>query len=203
MAPRKQFNARQRKAPPAVKAYVKRAIESKRDRIATCGVDSQNIGYDSPLILDVTPLGAKSQGQDIDFSGLNLNMTVSKSGTTYTRVMLLQWFGDSSDAIPTLATVLCSGAGANAVIQGYNQAHVHQKFVVIKDKLILTTTNKNDGSAIMKMNVKTSQLQRKVFRSTGSAGYKNQLYLLAFTNSLVSSPAIFDVGYTFYHKSRD
>lgn len=199
----RNYKPAQRKAPPAVKQYVKRAIEAKRDAIIDCNFTSQGIGYDTPLILNLTPNVAKSQGQDIDFHNLNLWISLSRANTTFYRILVVQWFQDSQVGAPTIAEVMCSAASAQSVMEGYNQAHHKQKFVVLKDKLVVNTANKNDGTSVMKMRVPKKSLQRKVFRSTGGGEYKNELYLIAFTESLVSSPATIQVGSEYSFKNRD
>lgn len=203
---RRQFPKQaSRKAPPAVKNYVKRAIESKRDTITDCNFNEDlTVGYDGPFIVNMTPSPTKSQGQDVDFHNLNMNIALNKATTSFIRIIVLQWFQDSANGAPTLADVLCSAsATADSVYEGFDQAHIHQKFAVIKDKLIVNTPNKNNGVSVMKMRIAKKSLQRKVLRSTGGGQYKNNLYLLIFNDTLVSVPMTVKVGSEYSFKNRD
>lgn len=207
MAPRKNMSRRNQKAPPAVKQYVKRAIESKRDTITACADTTVNIGYNSPLIYDMTPLGAKSQGQDVDFVSLksNISLQMASPANGFVRVLAIQWFADNSDALPTLADIFCGESGSvTSYYEGYNQSLVHQKFVVIKDKLVTISQAKSDGLHYMRLNISKKQVQRTVFRSTGAGNYKNQIYLVILSNHPVATtPTVVKAGHTFQFKNRD
>lgn len=188
----------------ATKSYVKKAIEAKRDVLTECYSNIASIGYDSPYIADLSAVPNGLNGQDYDFHGMTLHTQMG--GTScFARLVIIQWFEDESVDAPTLGKVFCDGTTSPQTVfyQGFNESNLHQKFMIVKEKLVQLTTNKNDVESYFKMMVKKSQLQRKVFRCTAGTGHKNNIYCIICPSNLVATPLTVRQGITFSYKKRD
>jgi len=194
---------------PVTKDYVKKAIEAKRDVLSECALKQSSLPYDNPFIYNVTPNNVivQGQGQDIDFHNLDITLGIY-GGDGYVRLMVVQWFQDSTLGIPTLDDLLCTTPSQFSYADGYKKGTLHQKFVVVRDQLIARdddpTQNAGKRTAV-KMKIRKKELQRKVLRSTGTGQFKNNLYLVAFSDrpSTNSSVPSMNIGITYQFKSRD
>jgi len=193
---------------PVTKDYVKKAIEAKRDVLTECALKTAGVSYDNPFIYNITPNNViiQGQGQDIDFHNLDLSWSLSGRANRFVRIMVVQWFQDSGVGTPNLDDILCATPSNLSYVDGYSKDHLHQKFVVVRDQLLYRqeyVANAGCGN-VGKMKIRKKDLQRKVLRSTGSGEFKNNLYLIAFSNvPNTGSPPTMNLGITYQFKSRD
>jgi len=195
---------------PVTKQYVKKAIEAKRDVLTECALKQAPIPYNDPFIYNVTPNNVilQGQGQDIDFHTLDIQFGIYGPDANFVRVMIIQWFEDSGTGTPNLDDILCTTSSQFSYADGYQKNTLHQKFVVVRDQLIARNEMvANHGLAsVGKMRIRKKDLQRKVLRTTGAGNFKNNLYLIAFSDKPAApsslAPSI-NLGITYQFKSRD
>jgi len=189
---------------------VKKAIEAKRDVLTECALKQAPLPYNDPFIYNVTPNNViiQGQGQDIDFHTLDINFGLYGKANNFVRIMVIQWFEDSGVGAPNLDDILCNTPGVFSYADSYQKNTLHQKFVVVRDQLIARNENvANYGLAsVGKMKIRKKDLQRKVLRTTGAGNFKNNLYLIAFSDKPQTpsslAPSI-NLGITYQFKSRD
>jgi len=183
------------KVSDVTKEYVKRAIKTgKEDNWENVSESATNLGYDNPLLSQWSLI---NQGDTVNLRNgdriqptsleVNFRMTFGIAPSQIARVMIIQWKPDNGVDAPFMNKILSTSGTDYSVHSPLIQSKVlRSKFAVLYDRTI-PNLNSVTGSAYA-FRVKIKKFSGKyIYYNAGATTGKNQIYVLAFSDTTVAS----------------
>lgn len=177
----------------ATREYVKRRIrqaDEVRDLVVTQNSPT-SLSWDVPHIASLVDTGSFAGSKNVDYTGAFHFKAMIQGATLVSssvRVILFQWM---SGTTPVALDILRPFNSANESITNVYNLDNRSNYQILMDRsysvpAFATTSNVGDATKNVMLTIPRKRLQRKRVvsaNSTGAAGYKGQLYLLAFSNT--------------------